>query len=72
MSNRRRPRTDQPPAFSWLLCPDCNSTVHEVWRGKPPRASLCIEVAHSETCPAWRFDGREVAIAFLPKSEVDQ
>lgn len=73
MSNRKRTRkpNSEPRSVEWLLCPDCNSTVHEVWTGTPPRATLTIEVEHSDTCPVWRADGREFALAFLPKHEED-
>ncbi len=54
---------------AWLKCDDCNSTIHEVWRGR----TLSIEVDHSDTCPVWPVTGaREVALAFLPKQEGDQ
>lgn len=55
--------TDTPQP-AWLLCPDCTSQVHEVWADR----TLRIEVAHSDSCPAWRDDGREVAIELAPKS----
>ncbi len=71
MSNRRK--TGNPrSAPAWLACPDCTSTVVEVFYGRPPRAALSIEVAHSPTCPAWRHEGRELAIAFLPPDAEDK
>ncbi len=57
------------PRAEWLLCPDCASTVHEVFSGTPPRAVLSIEVEHSDSCPVWHEDGRELALAFYPKEE---
>ncbi len=63
MSTPRRRRVEPPP-FAWVLCPDCNSTVRQVVYGEPPRAVLSIEVEHSDTCPAWREDGNEIALAF--------
>ncbi|MGI8699616.1 MAG: hypothetical protein ACR2JU_00105 [Nocardioidaceae bacterium] len=71
MSNRRRPANQPAPPDrnAWLLCPDCASQVHEVWYGQPPRLVLIIEVEHSETCPAWRQEGRELGVAFLPPDD---
>jgi len=68
VSNKRKPanRPDEPDRGAWLLCPDCASTVHEVWSGQPPRLVLTVEVEHSDSCPVWRHDGREIAVAFLP------
>jgi len=69
VSNRRRPRATTPsPSTEWLRCPDCNSTVHEVFYGEAPQLVLSIEVEHSDSCPVWGEDSREVAIAFLPKA----
>lgn len=68
MSNRRQPanQPDEPARWALLVCPDCASTVHEVWRGHEPYMVLSIEVEHSETCPAWRHEGRELGFAFGP------
>ncbi len=60
------------PRAEWLLCADCSSTVHEIRAGEPPRMTLSIEIEHSDTCPAWQGDGREVAIAFLPPPEAER
>lgn len=76
MSNRRRAKATTPPTRGeWLKCEDCNSSVYEVWHDQ----GLCIEVAHSPTCPYWARakreephcpeHDREVAIQFLPQSE---
>ncbi len=66
MSDTASSRPSTVPA-TWLLCADCSSTVHEVRAGEPPRMTLSIEIEHSDTCPVWTGDGREVALAFLPK-----
>ncbi len=54
------------PRAEWLLCPDCSSSVHEVFYGEPPNLTLSIQVDHSPTCPVWHADGREVMIAIMP------
>ncbi len=65
MSTPREPYTQPTTRGEWLRCDDCDSTVHETWTG----AVLVIEVEHSSTCPVWREDAREVALAFLPSAE---
>lgn len=52
--------------WTWLLCDDCASTIHEVWTGEAPRLTLTIAIEHSPTCPAWHEVGLELGIAFLP------
>lgn len=70
MSNRRKPRTVEP-STEWMRCPDCNSTVHEVWQGEAPSLVLRVEVEHSDTCPFWPDDDREVALMFVPNQVED-
>ncbi len=50
-------------------CPDCASVVHTVHR---PGGLLAIEVQHSNPCPAWPHDRREVALVLYGQPDPDE